>query len=113
MVSTNRNMNIVWVVLFMVMYNSGTSSNAISSNVSSRRPDVVNVGALICFNSMIGKVAKVAINAAVDEVNSHPNILNGTKLKVVMHDTKTSDFLGIVEGLCIYILRCMYILMVT
>ncbi|PON82750.1 Receptor, ligand binding region [Trema orientale] len=95
-------MSTVWVVLLMVLaINIGISSNAISSNVSSisTRPEVVNVGALICFNSMIGKVAKVAINAAVEDVNADPTILNGTKLKVAMQDTKTSDFLGIVEAL--------------
>lgn len=92
-------MNTVWFVLLMILSNFGLSSNAIiGSNVSSTRPEVVNVGALICFNSNIGKVAKVAINAAVEDVNANPAILKGTKLKVAMQDTKTSDFLGIVEG---------------
>ncbi|GMN28649.1 hypothetical protein TIFTF001_002123 [Ficus carica] len=89
-------MNTLWLVLLLVFFN-GVSSDVTRHDVS-RRPEVVNIGALICFDSNIGKVAKVAINAAVDDVNSNPTILNGTKLKVAMQDTKTSDFLGIVEA---------------
>lgn len=94
MISTN--MNIVWLLLLIVFCN-GILSDAISHNVSTR-PEVVKVGALICFDSMIGKIAKLAINAAVEDVNSNSTILKGTVLKVAMQDTKTSDFLGIVEG---------------
>ena len=89
-------MNTLWPMLLLVFFN-GVSSDVTRHDVS-RRPEVVNIGALICFDSNIGKVAKVAINAAVDDVNSNPTILNGTTLKVAMQDTKTSDFLGIVEG---------------
>ena len=86
-------MNILWLMLLMVF------SNSVSSNgINTTRPDVVNIGAILSFNSIIGKVAKVAISAAVEDVNSSPDILNGTKLKVEMQDTKYSDFLGIVEG---------------
>ncbi|XP_062102789.1 glutamate receptor 3.6-like isoform X1 [Humulus lupulus] len=102
-----KNMDRVWIVFLILMVLSNVNigiiiaSTEMSSNESStsRPPAVVNVGALICFNSNIGKVAKVAINAAVDAVNSDPTILNGTTLKIVMQDTKTSDFLGIVEAL--------------
>ncbi|KAB1201732.1 Glutamate receptor 3.6, partial [Morella rubra] len=66
----------------------------------STRPDVVNIGAILSFNSSIGKVAKVAIEAAVEDVNSNPAVLNGTKLKLEMRDAKlSSGFLGIVEAL--------------
>ncbi|XP_024025797.1 glutamate receptor 3.6, partial [Morus notabilis] len=90
-------MNIVWLLLLIVFCN-GILSDAISHNVSTR-PEVVRVGALICFDSMIGKIAKLAITAAVEDVNSNSTILKGTVLKVAMQDTKTSDFLGIVEAL--------------
>ena len=66
----------------------------------STRPKVVNVGAIVSFNTSIGKVAKVAIEAAVQDVNSNPAVLRGTKLKLAMQDTKqSSGFLGIVEGI--------------
>jgi ionotropic glutamate receptor len=65
----------------------------------STRPNVVNIGAIFSFNSSIGKVAKVAIEAAVQDVNSNPAVLKGTQLKLAMQDTKqSSGFLGIVEG---------------
>ncbi|KAL5557358.1 hypothetical protein UlMin_039594 [Ulmus minor] len=71
-----------------------------NSNLSNTtRPQVVNVGALICLNSAIGKIAKLAFDTAIEEVNSHPSILKGTTLKVATQDTKTSDFLGILEAL--------------
>ncbi|GMN40375.1 hypothetical protein TIFTF001_009608 [Ficus carica] len=47
---------------------------------------------------MIGRVAKFAIDAAVEDVNSDPLLLRETKLKVMMQDTKTNEFLGIVEA---------------
>jgi ionotropic glutamate receptor len=53
----------------------------------------------LSFDTSIGKVAKVAIEAAVEYVNSDPGVLNGTKLKLSMQDTKlSSEFLGIIEG---------------
>ncbi|XP_062102791.1 glutamate receptor 3.6-like [Humulus lupulus] len=102
-------MDRVWVVVLLILMvlsniNIGIiiiASSTMSSNESStsKAPAVVNVGALLCFNSNVGRVAKVAINAAVDAVNSDPTILNGTTLKVSMQDTKTSSFLSILEAL--------------
>ncbi|KAI4354174.1 hypothetical protein L6164_003067 [Bauhinia variegata] len=63
------------------------------------RSNVVNIGALFSFNSTIGKVAKVAIAAAVDDVNSSPKVLNRTKLKISMQDTSHNGFLGIIKAL--------------
>jgi ionotropic glutamate receptor len=92
-------MHMFWLLL-MILYNGHFISTG--TGVSTR-PDVVNIGAILSFNSSIGKVAKVAIEAAVDDVNSDPGVLNGTMLKITMQDTKlSSGFLGIVEG--IYIL---------
>lgn len=63
-----------------------------------QRPSTVNIGAILSFNSTIGRVAKVAIEAAVDDINSNPTVLNGTKLNVSMQDTKLSTgFLGIID----------------
>ncbi|KAF5735877.1 glutamate receptor 3.6-like isoform X3 [Tripterygium wilfordii] len=53
----------------------------------------------MAFNSTIGKVAKIAIEAAIKDVNSNPSVLGGTKLKVKILDTKRSGFVGIMDAL--------------
>ena len=58
----------------------------------------------------LGKFAKVAIEAAVEYVNSNPALLKGTKLKLAMQDTKPSNgFLGIVEGTSSKTSFCLFI----
>ncbi|KAB2613632.1 glutamate receptor 3.4-like [Pyrus ussuriensis x Pyrus communis] len=66
---------------------------------SSARPRSLNIGALFTFNSVIGRAAKPAILAAIDDVNSDQSVLRGTKLKIILHDTNCSGFLGTVEAL--------------
>lgn len=85
----------VWVLLPLVLQN-GIGLYGASMNVT--RPDVVNVGALFGFSSIVGKVAQVAVRAAVEDINSDPSVLGGTELKLTMKDTNYSGFLGIVEG---------------
>ncbi|MCL7023599.1 hypothetical protein MKW94_018708 [Papaver nudicaule] len=63
-------------------------------NVKCQRSTVVNVGALFTFDSVIGRVAKVAIEAAAADVNADPSILNGIKLNFIMQDTNCSVFMG-------------------
>ncbi|KAG1368274.1 glutamate receptor 3.5-like [Cocos nucifera] len=63
------------------------------------KPGVVNMGALFTFNSTIGRVAKLAIQLAVQDVNGNPNLLSGTRLNVIERDTNCSGFLGIIEAL--------------
>ncbi|XP_028808435.1 glutamate receptor 3.4-like isoform X1 [Neltuma alba] len=63
------------------------------------RPSVVRIGALFTFDSVIGKSAKPAILAAIDEVNNDTSILPATKMEVILHDTNCSGFLGTVEAL--------------
>lgn len=72
-------------------------SCALGQNISVR-PNVVNVGTLFTFNSAIGKAAKVAIAAAVNDINNDSSVLRGTKLVVQMQDTNYSGFIGIVQG---------------
>ncbi|GMP49328.1 hypothetical protein CsSME_00016350 [Camellia sinensis var. sinensis] len=48
-----------------------------NAGVSSSKPNVVNIGALYTFNSVIGRSAKPAIEAAVDDVNSDSTVLVG------------------------------------
>ncbi|KAL5216133.1 hypothetical protein ABZP36_007534 [Zizania latifolia] len=73
-------------------------SCALSESISVR-PDGLTIGALFTFNSTIGRVAKVAITAAVNDINNDSTILPGTKLDVQMQDSHCNGFLGIVQSL--------------
>lgn len=100
----------VWnIILVLVIF---WSCNNIPSYSVSTRPSYVNIGAIMCFNSTIGKVAKVAIEASVDDINASQTILNGTMLNISMQDTKFSvGFLGIIE--CMYALLKHIFLLIT
>ncbi|XP_011022198.1 PREDICTED: glutamate receptor 3.6-like [Populus euphratica] len=91
-------MHKVLFVSVMVFISNGLSSNGIGLN-DTARPKVVKIGALLNFNTIVGKVAKVAIEAAVEDVNNNNTILGETKLQVAMHDTKNSSFLGMLDAL--------------
>ncbi|KAL9464799.1 hypothetical protein AB3S75_002409 [Citrus x aurantiifolia] len=88
----------IYLLALVVVYNFCFSAG-ISMNGVRTIPPVLNIGAVFALNSTIGKVAKVAIEAAVEDVNSNPAILGGTKLKLTVHDTNYSRFLGMVEAL--------------
>ncbi|KAL5818923.1 hypothetical protein ACOSQ4_022765 [Xanthoceras sorbifolium] len=88
------------VFFLAVSYNLFCSTGA-SVNFTTTIPDLVNIGALFSFNSTIGKVAKVAIESAVEDVNSNPAVLGGAKLKLILHDTNYSGFLGMIEALAL------------
>ncbi|KAJ1397584.1 Solute-binding protein family 3/N-terminal domain of MltF [Sesbania bispinosa] len=70
-----------------------------TSNVSSSRPSVVNIGAIFTFDSVIGKVAKIAMEEAVKDINANTNILHGTKLVLHMQTSNCSGFDGMVQAL--------------
>ncbi|KDP25838.1 hypothetical protein JCGZ_22868 [Jatropha curcas] len=76
----------------------GQAGNANSSS-KILTPSVVNIGALFTLDSVIGKAAKPAIVAAVDDVNADSSILPGTKLNLILHDTNCSGFAGTMEAL--------------
>ncbi|KAI5320375.1 hypothetical protein L3X38_040083 [Prunus dulcis] len=99
-------MNIVWLLVLMVFYKGVAANGGGSTNVSTR-PEFVNVGAVFSFNSIVGKVAKVAIEAAIEDVNSDPAVLGGTKMIVQMQDSNYSGFLGIIEAVLAAALRFM------
>ncbi|KAK7309419.1 hypothetical protein RJT34_06129 [Clitoria ternatea] len=88
----------VWLLALMVLSN-GLSSNGESMH-NSTRPEFVNIGALFSFNTTVGRTVKIAIEAAVKDVNSDPNILGGTKLRLsLQEDSKYRGFLSIAEVL--------------
>ncbi|PIA27509.1 hypothetical protein AQUCO_07700053v1 [Aquilegia coerulea] len=62
--------------------------------VNCQQPMVVNIGAIFAYNSVIGRVAKIAIKAAADDINANQNILRGIKLKFILADSECSVFLG-------------------
>ncbi|KAG1368276.1 glutamate receptor 3.5-like [Cocos nucifera] len=82
---------------FSVLLIGASAAGRNATGVPSK-PSVVNIGALFTFDSTIGRVAKLAIQLAVQDVNSNPNLLAGTRLNVIAQDTNCSGFLGIIEG---------------
>ncbi|KAJ3680400.1 hypothetical protein LUZ60_016678 [Juncus effusus] len=84
---------VLFLVMFICIFSSGSCTN------SSSIPKSVNIGALFSLNSTIGGVAKLAISAAVDDVNKDPSVLNGTELVVQMKDSNCNGFVGIIEAL--------------
>ncbi|KAF7829066.1 glutamate receptor 3.6-like [Senna tora] len=84
----------VWLLVLMVL-----SSTAAALNHSTR-PDSVNIGFLFSFKTSVTKSVQVALEAAVDDVNSDPSILANTKLKAIFQeDSKYRGFLSIAEVL--------------
>ncbi|CAL5399958.1 unnamed protein product [Camellia sinensis] len=77
-----------------ILFNVRTFSEAVS-----KPPDVVNIGAIFTFKTINGKVARIAMNAAVEDINSDSSILGGKKLAISMHDSNFSGFLGIIGAL--------------
>ncbi|KAL4179742.1 hypothetical protein AMTRI_Chr13g121600 [Amborella trichopoda] len=65
------------------------------------RPPSVTIGAVFTLNSTIGRVAKVAVETAVDDINANSKILGGTKLKLFIEDSNCNGFLGTVNGISI------------
>ncbi|MCL7023598.1 hypothetical protein MKW94_018707 [Papaver nudicaule] len=94
-----RHVRMLLMMMFLCSLAPGEVKCLTRNFKSSSRPSFVNVGALFTFNSTIGRVAKPAILAAVEDVNSDSSILSGTKLNVLMHDTVCSEFLGTIEAL--------------
>ncbi|CAK9180326.1 unnamed protein product [Ilex paraguariensis] len=88
-------MNVIWILPSLLLYFFGC---AFSGNVSSR-PAVVNIGAIFSFDSTVGRVAKIAIEEAVKDVNSNSSVLHGTKLLVKMQNSNCSGFVGMVGAL--------------
>ncbi|KAG8364026.1 hypothetical protein BUALT_Bualt19G0083400 [Buddleja alternifolia] len=86
-------MNLLGLVVFFSFLSIGRFSEEDS------RPDVVNIGAIFSFGTINGRVAKIAMNAAVEDVNSDPSILGGSKLVLSTHDSNYSGFLSILGGL--------------
>ncbi|XP_043711032.1 glutamate receptor 3.3-like [Telopea speciosissima] len=93
-------MKVAWPLLLLLSYFGVFAYGTAGKNVSSSsRPSVVNVGAILTFNSTIGRVARIAMEAAMEDVNRNSSVLRGTKLTINMVDSNCNGFLGFVEGL--------------
>ncbi|CAI9113454.1 OLC1v1014058C1 [Oldenlandia corymbosa var. corymbosa] len=91
-------MRFLWLLMLIrTIGSSGHLSRNVTTNVSGR-PSFVNIGSTLTLDSFIGKAAKVAMDAAVEDVNINLAVLSGTKLNVTTFDSGHSGFLGIVEG---------------
>lgn len=87
------------LVWSFVLLNSGVFLiNGLTTHNHPTRPSVVNVGALFTFDSTIGRVAKVAIQQAVKDINENSTVLPGTTLRMDMRTSNCSGFLGMVGG---------------
>lgn len=84
-------MNLVWLVLLLILCIEGYTEGGLKT-------EVVNIGAIFTLRSINGKVAKIAMKAAEQDVNSDPSILGGRKLAITLHDSNYSGFLSIVGG---------------
>lgn len=97
------NMNIVWYLVLMVLCN-GLPSNGVSTNVSTR-PSVVNIGGIFSMGSIVSRVGRVAVEAAIEDINSDPSVLGGTKLRLTIQNSNFSGFLGIIEGMSYFLVQ--------
>lgn len=93
--------SVLWVVPKECAGKSDLSRNSSSSSSPplSQRPSSVNVGALFTYDSFIGRAAKPAFEAAMDDVNADQTVLKGIKLNIVFQDSNCSGFIGTMGGI--------------
>lgn len=84
-------------LLWLLFLSSGVLSNGLGRDAP-RRPAIVHIGALFSVHSTIGRVANIALQEAVKDVNSNSRILNGTKLALTIQNSNCSGFIGMAEG---------------
>ena len=94
--------------MVLVVFCHEIFSNGVVTNISTR-PSIVDVGAILTYKSTIGKVAKVAIEAAIEDVNSDPTVLAGTKIQLTMQDSNYDGFLGIVKSKLFVYNSCLFV----
>ena len=59
---------------------------------------VVNIGVLLNQNTRVGKVAKIAMEMAEDDVNRDTQLLNGARLVLHFRDTQGDPIVGASHG---------------
>lgn len=74
-----------------------------------QRPQVVNLGAVFTFDSVIGRAAKVALEAAVSDVNADTSVLKDTELRLLMKDSSCNVFHGSFGGTITFLLAFFFV----
>ncbi|XP_071735342.1 glutamate receptor 3.6-like [Rutidosis leptorrhynchoides] len=90
---------LVWAMVVFVVNFSVCFAERVNDTSVTSRPQIVNIASILTFDSIIGKVAKIALQAAIEDVNSDPTILHGTKLEITLHDSNYSAFLSMMEAI--------------
>ncbi|XP_071691380.1 glutamate receptor 3.2-like isoform X2 [Rutidosis leptorrhynchoides] len=83
----------VFMKKMLTFFDGGTFSDVNSDT------DTVNIGAILISKSINGRVSTIAMNTAVDDINSDPTILPGKLLSLTIYDANYSSFLSIVGAL--------------
>ena len=84
------------LLLFIISLSLAIITRSQSSNPQNITS--INIGALYTYNSIIGRAVRIAIELALEDVNSDRTILPDTKLNVISQDTNCSGFLATIEG---------------
>ncbi|KAK7283466.1 hypothetical protein RIF29_13005 [Crotalaria pallida] len=96
-------MNLCWVVCWVIFLGVSVVSPYVAAAATNAslpsRPAIVNIGAIFTFDSTIGKVAKIAMEEAVKDVNADTSILHGSKLVLKSQNSNCNGFLGMVQAL--------------
>nr|GMC62348.1 glutamate receptor 3.6-like [Ipomoea batatas] len=90
-------MKLFWALILAVLY-CGYLCEGVNSTLSAR-PSVVNIGCILTMRSDVGKITKLVIETAVEDINSNPAVLGGTKLNVTVLDNNSSGLMGILEAI--------------
>ncbi|GLJ41439.1 hypothetical protein SUGI_0857690 [Cryptomeria japonica] len=62
-------------------------------------PSSINIGAIIAFDTVNGKIARTVIELAVEDVNRNTSILNGTLLDIHIIDSTQDALIGVSAAL--------------
>ena len=71
---------------------------------------VIHIGALISYDTIIGRVARKAIQMALDDINKDKNLLNNSELVLHMLDTNCSAFTGVAAGKLLRFFMFLYVI---
>lgn len=87
-----RLVHLWWLYLYVYITFESVYSEKVSNG------DSISIGAIIVRKSVNGRVSEIAMNAAVNDVNSDPKILGGRRLSLSIHDSNYNGFLSIMGG---------------
>ncbi|XP_019185485.1 PREDICTED: glutamate receptor 3.6-like [Ipomoea nil] len=92
-------MKVFWALILAVLYCGYLPQGQGVNSILSARPRVVNIGCILTLRSPVGKITKLVIETAVEDINSNPAVLGGTKLNITFLDNNSNGLLGIIEAI--------------